>query len=109
EVREDGVYADLPKKSDLWIAKENVQGMAKRDPEDKRGRSSRRRISRPGYKPVYVIVGGGAAAATAAESLRQNGYTGRVIMMTRERHLPYDRPVLSKKLDAADDPSKLYL
>ncbi|KAF4693389.1 Apoptosis-inducing factor 3 [Perkinsus olseni] len=94
EVREDGVYADLPKKSDLWIAKENVQGMAKRDPEDKR---------------VYVIVGGGAAAATAAESLRQNGYTGRIIMMTRERHLPYDRPVLSKKLDAADDPSKLYL
>ncbi|EER11823.1 disulfide oxidoreductase, putative [Perkinsus marinus ATCC 50983] len=29
--------------------------------------------------------------------------------MTRERHLPYDRPVLSKKLDAGDDPSKLYL
>lgn len=32
---------------------------------------------------VYVIVGGGAAAATAAESLRQNGYTGRIIMVRK--------------------------
>ena len=47
---------------------------------------------------TYVIVGGGPAGLTAAETLRQEGFTGRVILLSGESHLPYDRPVLSKKL-----------
>ncbi|MEU6264618.1 NAD(P)/FAD-dependent oxidoreductase [Saccharopolyspora shandongensis] len=43
-----------------------------------------------------VIVGGGAAGARSAERLRQLGYEGRLRLFAAERHLPYDRPPLSK-------------
>jgi NADPH-dependent 2,4-dienoyl-CoA reductase/sulfur reductase-like enzyme/nitrite reductase/ring-hydroxylating ferredoxin subunit len=44
----------------------------------------------------FVIIGAGAAGNAAAEILRQDRFQGRVIMVTRENHLPYDRPQLSK-------------
>ncbi|CAE7942916.1 aif1 [Symbiodinium sp. KB8] len=43
-----------------------------------------------------VIVGGGAAGAVAAQSLREGGFTGEVVLVTAEEHLPYDRVKLSK-------------
>ncbi len=43
-----------------------------------------------------VIVGGGLAAARTAEQLRKAGYTGPVVIVSDEPHLPYDRPPLSK-------------
>ena len=46
-----------------------------------------------------VIVGGGPAGATCAESLRQEGFTGRIIMICKESSLPYDRVKVSKTLD----------
>ncbi|XP_012288085.1 apoptosis-inducing factor 3 isoform X2 [Orussus abietinus] len=48
---------------------------------------------------VAVIVGGGPAGATCAETLRQEGFSGRVIMLCKEPILPYDRVKLSKSLD----------
>jgi heterodisulfide reductase subunit A-like polyferredoxin len=51
-------------------------------------------------KTVTVIVGAGAAGGTAAEALRQNGYTGRIVMIGAEPHLPYDRTKLSKALSS---------
>ncbi|MGW1767877.1 NAD(P)/FAD-dependent oxidoreductase [Streptomyces sp. NPDC002073] len=45
---------------------------------------------------TFVIVGGGLAGAKAAETLRSEGFTGRVIMICDERDHPYERPPLSK-------------
>ena len=44
----------------------------------------------------FVIVGAGAAGAVAAQTLREEGFAGRVVMISREDRLPYDRTVLSK-------------
>ncbi|APY88455.1 FAD-dependent oxidoreductase [Streptomyces alfalfae] len=45
---------------------------------------------------TFVIVGGGLAGAKAAETLRSEGFTGRVILVGDERDRPYERPPLSK-------------
>jgi len=45
---------------------------------------------------VVVIIGGGAGGNTAAEKLRENGYGGKIILVSRESYLPIDRPKLSK-------------
>jgi 3-phenylpropionate/trans-cinnamate dioxygenase ferredoxin reductase subunit len=43
-----------------------------------------------------VIVGGGLAAARTAEQLRRAEYSGPIVIVSDEQHLPYDRPPLSK-------------
>src|SRR5579863_1192953 len=45
-----------------------------------------------------VIAGGGLAAQRCAETLRRLGYEGRVRVVCAERHLPYNRPPLSKEV-----------
>lgn len=45
----------------------------------------------------FVIVGGGLAAATAAEQLRERGVDGDIHLFAAEAHLPYIRPPLSKE------------
>lgn len=45
-----------------------------------------------------VIVGGGLAAARTAEQLRRADYTGPIMIVSDEVHLPYDRPPLSKEV-----------
>uniref|UniRef100_G1LQ22 Apoptosis-inducing factor 3 n=1 Tax=Ailuropoda melanoleuca TaxID=9646 RepID=G1LQ22_AILME len=47
-----------------------------------------------------LIVGAGAAGLVCAETLRQEGFSDRIVLCTLDRHLPYDRPKLSKCLDA---------
>lgn len=43
-----------------------------------------------------IIVGSGHGGAQAAIALRQNGFAGTILIVTRDRHLPYERPPLSK-------------
>ena len=45
---------------------------------------------------TFAIVGGGLAAAKATEGLRDGGFEGRIVLVGTERHLPYERPPLSK-------------
>nr|XP_016852441.1 PREDICTED: LOW QUALITY PROTEIN: apoptosis-inducing factor 3 [Anolis carolinensis] len=59
--------------------------MSKRDPLDPR---------------TVLLLGAGPASLTCAETLRQEGFSGRIIMVTQEGHLPYDRTKLSKDIGA---------
>lgn len=45
---------------------------------------------------TFAIVGAGLAGARAAETLRAEGFDGRVVLFGAEPHLPYERPALSK-------------
>jgi 3-phenylpropionate/trans-cinnamate dioxygenase ferredoxin reductase subunit len=57
-----------------------------------------------------LIVGANLAGGRGAETLRQAGFEGRVILIGDEPVRPYNRPPLSKELLAGDYPDeKLYL
>ena len=45
---------------------------------------------------VFVVLGAGAAGINAVERLRQIGFQGKVILVSAETKLPYDRTKLSK-------------
>ena len=45
---------------------------------------------------TYVIVGAALAGAKAAETLREEGFDGRVVLLGAEDERPYERPPLSK-------------
>ena len=47
-------------------------------------------------RATFVIVGAGLAGAKAAETLRQEGFAGRVVLLGEEPVRPYERPPLSK-------------
>lgn len=44
----------------------------------------------------FVVVGAGLAGAKAVETLRAEGFDGRVVLFGEERRRPYERPPLSK-------------
>lgn len=46
----------------------------------------------------YVVVGGGLAGASAVDGIRERDGSGSVLLVGDERHLPYNRPPLSKQL-----------
>jgi 3-phenylpropionate/trans-cinnamate dioxygenase ferredoxin reductase subunit len=53
---------------------------------------------------TIAIVGAGQAAAQAIDTLRREGYAGRLVVVGEERELPYQRPPLSKKFLAGELP-----
>jgi NADPH-dependent 2,4-dienoyl-CoA reductase/sulfur reductase-like enzyme len=53
-----------------------------------------------------VIVGAGAAGAIAAETLREEGFQGRVTLLDSEPNGPVDRPNLSKDYLAGSAPEE---
>jgi len=50
-----------------------------------------------------VIIGASLAGATAAETLRAEGWTGQVVLIGSETELPYERPPLSKGVLLGND------
>ena len=54
---------------------------------------------------AFVVVGASLAGLRAVEAARKAGYTGRLVLVGAEPHLPYDRPPLSKAfLDPGEPP-----
>jgi 3-phenylpropionate/trans-cinnamate dioxygenase ferredoxin reductase component len=47
---------------------------------------------------TVVIVGAGLAGSRCAETLRSEGFDGRIVVFGDEPHAPYERPALSKEL-----------
>jgi 3-phenylpropionate/trans-cinnamate dioxygenase ferredoxin reductase subunit len=62
-----------------------------------------RRVRSKGPESV-LIVGGGAAGNCAAETLRREGYAGRITIVDPDPDAPYDRPNLSKDYLAGNAP-----
>lgn len=94
---EDGpAYSSLPVYkveiiNNFWIAiRENLKHA------NLRGRIKEMTKYDSNNKTTFVILGGGAAGGTCAETLRQEGFTGRIIMVSQENYPPYDRARLTK-------------
>jgi 3-phenylpropionate/trans-cinnamate dioxygenase ferredoxin reductase subunit len=51
---------------------------------------------------TILIIGGGQAGAQAVDTLRREGYAGRLALIGEEPQLPYQRPPLSKKYLAGE-------
>jgi len=52
---------------------------------------------------TVVIVGSGLAGVTAAGTVRESGFAGRIVLIGEEPELPYDRPPLSKSVLVHDN------
>ncbi|KRX10397.1 Rieske [2Fe-2S] iron-sulfur domain [Pseudocohnilembus persalinus] len=49
-----------------------------------------------------VIIGSGASAQACVETLRHMGYTGEIVMVSKETKFPYDKTKLSKEIRNLD-------
>ena len=58
---------------------------------------------------TFVIVGAGLAGAKAAETLRSEGFDGRVVLIGDEPDRPYERPPLSKEYLRGEADAKPYV
>ena len=58
---------------------------------------------------TFVIVGAGLAGAKAAETLREEGFDGRLVLIGDEPERPYERPPLSKDYLRGEAEGKPYV
>lgn len=80
---ENGKVRVRAKRSDLQ-ANKRLKDMVKRDPKN---------------DETIIVIGGGPSGGTCVETLRQEGFTGRIVLVCKENGLPYDRVKLSKSMD----------
>ena len=61
-------------------------------------------------KKTYVIVGANQCGGSAAETLRKEGFDGRVVLIGAEPERPYERPPLSKEyLRGEEERDRIFL
>jgi 3-phenylpropionate/trans-cinnamate dioxygenase ferredoxin reductase component len=58
---------------------------------------------------TFVIVGASLAGAKAAETLREEGFEGRIVLVGAEAERPYERPPLSKDYLRGEADQKPYV
>ncbi|MEV1168644.1 FAD-dependent oxidoreductase [Nonomuraea sp. NPDC049784] len=59
---------------------------------------------------TYVIVGAGLAGAKAAQTLREEGFDGEIVLIGAEPERPYERPPLSKEyLQGKSERDKIFV
>jgi 3-phenylpropionate/trans-cinnamate dioxygenase ferredoxin reductase subunit len=46
----------------------------------------------------HVVIGAGHAGGRAVEAMRNAGFEGEIVLVGAEKHLPYERPPLSKEI-----------
>ncbi|MET8249141.1 FAD-dependent oxidoreductase [Streptomyces sp. NPDC005202] len=56
-----------------------------------------------------AVIGAGLAGASAAVTLRERGFSGRIRLIGAEKHLPYERPPLSKEFLGGQLPAERLL
>ncbi len=62
------------------------------------------------HQLTFVIVGASLAGAKAAETLRLDGFDGRVVLIGEEAERPYERPPLSKaRLRGEQDAAEIFV
>lgn len=98
---EHGTATIRVRKSDL-VASEKLRKTRKKQQQQITTSEGSRRGS-----GMYVIIGGGPAALTCAETLRMNNFNGRILMICKENHLPYDRMSLSKTMSTPSEQLEL--
>lgn len=76
-IEEEQVLVQLPDE----VPKERTLAMVKQNPKE---------------ELTYVVLGAGAAGTNAVEILRQKDFQGKIILISAEEKLPYDRTKLSK-------------
>ncbi len=103
---ENGAHLEPPGEGRLMkFAPRVVDGMVMLDLDNERGKEQRDEIDDVAERPkdkLFVIVGAGAAGRAAAEELRRQGYDGRVLLISAEKDMPYDRTELSKSFLASE-------
>uniref|UniRef100_A0A1A9VWX2 Rieske domain-containing protein n=1 Tax=Glossina austeni TaxID=7395 RepID=A0A1A9VWX2_GLOAU len=87
EVERGGLVMVQAKLKDLESTR-RLKNMAKRDPKN---------------PLTYVLVGGGPSSQVCAETLRKEGFTGRIVIVCKEPYLPYDRTKISKRFNLKFD------
>ncbi|XP_055609502.1 apoptosis-inducing factor 3-like [Uranotaenia lowii] len=81
------------------VVKGKVRVRAKRS-ELTTGKRTKPMVGRlAGDNRTFVVIGGGPSGAACVETLRQEGFTGRIVMINKEPYLPYDRIAVSKAMD----------
>uniref|UniRef100_A0A8D0ANP6 AIF family member 3 n=1 Tax=Sander lucioperca TaxID=283035 RepID=A0A8D0ANP6_SANLU len=91
---------------DKVIIRANKQALQSQKRSKPMARCSAVINSSMGFSHV-LIIGSGPAGLVCAETLRQEGFTDRIVMCTMDRHPPYDRPKLSKSLDSTAEQLRL--
>lgn len=80
------------------------------EPALRSGAAAREHRQDPSGHVDFLLLGGGLASATAAETLRTQGATGSILIVSDEALAPYHRPPLSKRvLRDADAESRIFI